>query len=42
MFGQPDSGDLLQVPLRGNRVDRFVWTGGQLVFDRNLLILRSF
>jgi aldose sugar dehydrogenase len=42
MFGQPDSGDLLQVPLLGNRVDRFVWTGGQLVFDRNLLIFRSF
>ena len=42
MFGQPDSGDLLQVPLRGNRVDRFVWTGTQLTFDRNLLMLRSF
>jgi glucose/arabinose dehydrogenase len=42
MFGQPDSGDLLQVPLRGNRVDRFVWTGTQLVFDRNLLIFRAF
>src|SRR5215210_2629309 len=42
MFGQPDSGDLLQVPLRGNRVDRFVWTGSQLVFDRNLQMFRAF
>jgi len=42
MFGQPDSGDLLQVPLRANRVDRFVWTGSQLVFDRNLLSFRAF
>jgi glucose/arabinose dehydrogenase len=41
MFG-PDSADLLQVPLLGNRVDRFVWAGSQLVFDRNLLMLRSF
>jgi aldose sugar dehydrogenase len=28
MFGQLDSGDLLRVPLRRNRVDRFVWTPG--------------
>jgi glucose/arabinose dehydrogenase len=42
MFGQPDTGDLLQVPLRGNRVDRFVWTGSSLVFDHNLVKLRSF
>jgi aldose sugar dehydrogenase len=42
MFGQPDTDDLLQVPLRGNRVDRFVWTGSNLVFDRNLLKLRAF
>jgi aldose sugar dehydrogenase len=38
----PDSGELLRVPLLGNRVDRFVWTGSQLVYDRNLLMLRSF
>jgi aldose sugar dehydrogenase len=42
MFGQPDTDDLLQVPLRGNRVDRFVWTGSNLVFERNLIKLRSF
>jgi glucose/arabinose dehydrogenase len=42
MFGQPDSGDLLQVPLRGNRVDRFVWTGSNLVYDHNLVKLRAF
>ena len=32
----------LQVPLRGNRVDRFVWDGKALTFDRNLIALRSF
>jgi aldose sugar dehydrogenase len=42
MFGAPDSDELLRVPLRGNRVDRFVWTGSSLVFDRNLVKLRSF
>jgi aldose sugar dehydrogenase len=42
MFGQPDTGDLLRVPLLGNRVDRFEWTGSQLEFDHNLLMLRSF
>jgi aldose sugar dehydrogenase len=42
MFAQPDSADLLQVPLLGNRVDRFRWTGSELVFDRNLQIFRAF
>jgi aldose sugar dehydrogenase len=42
MFGQPDTDDLLLVPLRGNRVDRFRWTSTALVFDRNLVKLRSF
>jgi aldose sugar dehydrogenase len=42
MFGQPDSAELLRVPLLGNRVDRFEWTGSQLEFDHNLLMLRSF
>jgi glucose/arabinose dehydrogenase len=37
-----DSGILAEVPLRGNRVDRFVWTGSALTFDRNLIKLRSF
>lgn len=42
MFGQPDIGDILRVPLRANRVDRFVWAGSTLAFDRNLLKLRAF
>jgi glucose/arabinose dehydrogenase len=37
-----DSGNIVAVPLLGNRVDRFVWTGSALVFDRNLLMLGSF
>jgi glucose/arabinose dehydrogenase len=42
MFGQPDTGDILRVPLRGNRVDRFEWTGSMLVYDHNLRKLRAF
>ena len=38
----PDSGDLLAVPLLGNRVDRFIWDGTSLTFDHNLIQLRSF
>jgi aldose sugar dehydrogenase len=34
--------DLLGVPLLGNRVDRFLWDGSTLTFDRNLIMLRSF
>jgi aldose sugar dehydrogenase len=30
-----------EVPLLGNRVDRFVWNGSTLTFDRTLLRLRS-
>jgi glucose/arabinose dehydrogenase len=37
-----DTNAILQVPLRGNRVDRFVWNGRTLRFDRNLISLRSF
>jgi len=37
-----DTSDILAVPLRGNRVDRFVWNGSTLRFDRNLIKLRSF
>jgi glucose/arabinose dehydrogenase len=37
-----DSSDVLEVPLLGNRVDRFVWNGGVLHFDRNLIMLRAF
>jgi glucose/arabinose dehydrogenase len=37
-----DTGDVLAVPLLGNRVDRFEWNGKQLVFARNLIMLRAF
>jgi len=37
-----DSEDPLAVPLLGNRVDRFMWDGTNLVFDLNLIMLRSF
>jgi glucose/arabinose dehydrogenase len=42
MFGQPDTSAILRVPLLGNRVDRFEWTGSSLVFDHNLLKLLAF
>jgi glucose/arabinose dehydrogenase len=42
MFGQPDTTEILRVPLLGNRVDRFEWTGSALVFDRNLRKLLAF
>ncbi len=31
-----------EVPLLGNRVDRFVWDGRTLTFDKNIIRLRSF
>jgi aldose sugar dehydrogenase len=37
-----DSGELADVPLLGNRVDRFVWNGSALTFDRNIVKLRAF
>lgn len=37
-----DTEEILQVPLLGNRVDRFVWTGSSLTFDHNLIMLRAF
>ncbi|MGE5641850.1 MAG: PQQ-dependent sugar dehydrogenase, partial [Byssovorax cruenta] len=37
-----DSGDILAVPLLGNRVDRFIWDGQSLTFDHNLIKLRAF
>ena len=37
-----DSNVATQVPLLGNRVDRFVWNGTTLSFDRNIIRLRSF
>jgi len=36
-----DSTVLSEVPLLGNRVDRYVWNGSTLTLDRNLLQLRS-
>ena len=37
-----DTDNVLAVPLLGNRVDRFVWDGSALTYDRNLIMLRSF
>ena len=37
-----DSAVLADVPLLGNRIDRFRWTGSTLVHDRNLIRLRAF
>ena len=37
-----DTGTTLDVPLRGNRIDRFTWNGAALTFDRNLVTLRAF
>jgi len=36
-----DSTVALEVPLLGNRVDRFIWNGTNLVFDQNLISLRA-
>jgi glucose/arabinose dehydrogenase len=36
-----DSAVVSEVPLIGNRLDRFVWDGSTLIFDRNLIMLRS-
>lgn len=37
-----DTGDGAAVPLLGNRVDRFTWTGSALKFEKNLIMLRAF
>jgi aldose sugar dehydrogenase len=37
-----DSDDLANVPLLGNRVDRFVWNGSTLTFEKNIVKLRAF
>src|SRR6185312_15149367 len=34
-----DSTAVTDVPLLGNRVDRYVWNGTTLTFDRNLIML---
>jgi glucose/arabinose dehydrogenase len=36
-----DTGVLSQTPLLGNRVDRFVWNGSALTFDRNIIRIRA-
>jgi glucose/arabinose dehydrogenase len=40
--GLPDSGDVLQVPMLANRVDRFNWNGSALTYDSNLEMLLAF
>jgi glucose/arabinose dehydrogenase len=37
-----DSGNALETALLGNRVDRFVWDGSTLTFDRNIIKLHAF
>jgi glucose/arabinose dehydrogenase len=37
-----DSTNLADVPLLGNRVDRYIWNGATLTFDRNLIKLRAY
>lgn len=37
-----DSAALGDVPLLGNRVDRYIWNGSTLAFDLNLIKLRAF
>jgi aldose sugar dehydrogenase len=37
-----DNANLADVPLLGNGVDRYVWNGTTLVFDRNIIRLRAF
>jgi uncharacterized repeat protein (TIGR01451 family) len=36
-----DTLNIDEIPLLGNRVDRYVWNGTTLTFDRNLIKLRS-
>lgn len=38
----PDTNDVLMVPLRGHRIDRFLWDGETLAYELNLLKLRAF
>jgi uncharacterized repeat protein (TIGR01451 family) len=37
-----DSTNLADVALLGNRVDRYIWNGATLTFDRNIIRLRAF
>jgi glucose/arabinose dehydrogenase len=36
-----DTSVLSNTPVLGNRVDRFVWNGSSLIFDRNLIQIRA-
>ena len=36
-----DTSNIDEIPLLGNRVDRYLWNGSTLTFDRNLIKLRS-
>src|SRR5687767_13014772 len=38
----PDTDDVLQVPMLGNRIDRFTWDGSNLTYDHNLETLLAF
>ena len=40
--GTEDTADVAQVPLLGNRVDRFKWDGSRLTFDKNLIRLHAY
>ncbi len=37
-----DTTNIAEVPTLGNRVDRYVWNGATLTFDRNLIKLRAY
>jgi len=37
-----DTADVALVPLRGNRVDRFIWNGSTLTLDQNLIRLHAY
>jgi aldose sugar dehydrogenase len=37
-----DSDNLADVPLLGNRVDRFIWNGSTLTLEKNIVKLRAF
>jgi uncharacterized repeat protein (TIGR01451 family) len=36
-----DTSNIDEIPLLGNRVDRYLWNGSTLTFDRNLIRLRA-
>jgi hypothetical protein len=42
IVGLPDTNLVLQVPMLGNRVDRFEWDGSALTYDHNLEMLLAF